>query len=153
MKSKILKHEGQIDVLSEDIDRLFHGMVLTGHRIPIHYARAWRPPTDVYETDACVVVKVEIAGMHEDGFLISLDDRLLTISGVREDPAAKLAYQQFEIAYGPFRTEVYLPGSVEESGIEATYEGGFLKVVLPKARARKVPVLASARKAGKVTIP
>jgi HSP20 family protein len=104
--------------------------------------KIWQPPTDVYETDRCGVVKVEIAGMAEDDFDISLDGRRLTIRGLRHDPAAKLAYQQMEILYGEFETTVHLPWNIEEDKIEATYKDGFLSVVLPKARPRQVPVIS-----------
>jgi HSP20 family protein len=42
-----------------------------------------------------------------------------------------------EIQYGDFATEAYLPWDVVEDKIEATYEDGFLKVVLPKAKAQR----------------
>jgi hypothetical protein len=42
-------------------------------RVPSRQHQSWRPPTDVYETDDFVVVKVEIAGVDEQGFSISLD--------------------------------------------------------------------------------
>lgn len=103
--------------------------------------KIWRPPTDVYETDDSVVVKVEVAGMKSDDFCISLDAKSLVISGVRHDPAAKLGYQQMEILYGHFETEVYLPRAVDTEGIEATYTDGFLSVRLPKAKPRRVPVV------------
>jgi HSP20 family molecular chaperone IbpA len=45
-----------------------------------------------------------------------------------------------EISYGDFKTEVYLPWAIEEEEIEATYKDGFLKVILPKARAQKVHI-------------
>ena len=51
--------------------------------------KTWYPPTDVYETDDCVIVKVEIAGMAEEDFSIALEGNKLTISGIRRDPAAK----------------------------------------------------------------
>jgi len=100
----------------------------------------WRPPTDVYETDDRAVVIVEIAGLTENDFEISLVDRTLTISGERRDPAEKLAYQQMEIRYGKFRTQVYLPWALDSTGIEASYERGFLKLTLRKAQARRVPI-------------
>lgn len=103
--------------------------------------KIWRPPTDVYETDDCVVVKVEVAGMEAGDFSISLDAKRLVISGVRHDPAAKLGYQQMEIQYGHFETEVHLPRAIDTEGIEATYQEGFLSVRLPKARPRHVPVV------------
>lgn len=104
--------------------------------------KTWRPPTDVYETDDCVVVKVEIAGMTEDDFAVSLDGRRLVISGVRRDPADKLGYQQMEILYGHFETDVHLSRAVEEDKIEATYRNGFLGIRLPKAKPRQVPVVS-----------
>lgn len=103
--------------------------------------KTWRPPTDVYETDDCVVVKVEIAGMAEENFDVSLDGRRLVIRGVRRDPAAKLGYQQMEILYGHFETDVHLSRAVEEDKIEATYRSGFLSVRLPKAKPHQVPVV------------
>jgi HSP20 family protein len=105
--------------------------------------KIWRPPTDVYETDDFVVVKVEIAGMEEDHFSISLDAKRLLISGVRHDPAAKLGYQQMEILYGHFEAEVYLPRAIDTDGIEATYQNGFLSVRLPKAKPHHVPVVGA----------
>jgi len=46
-----------------------------------------------------------------------------------------------EIRYGDFRTEVYIPWAIIEDEIEATYEDGFLKVILPKAKAQKVRII------------
>ena len=105
-----------------------------------HHEAVWRPPTDVYETGDNAVVIVEIAGLREHEFDIALSGRTLVISGERSDPAEKLTYQQMEIRYGKFRTQVYLPWALDSGHIEATYEAGFLKVVLPKARALRIPV-------------
>ena len=105
--------------------------------------KIWRPPTDVYETDESVVVKVEIAGMAEGDFAVSLEGKRLIISGVRRDPAAKLAYQQMEVLYGLFETTVHLTRAIQEDKIEATYQNGFLSVRLPKAKPRQVPVVSA----------
>ena len=107
----------------------------------VRQSQVWSPPSDVYETDSAIVVKVEIAGLKPEDFTISLNHRVLAVRGVRRDPASKLAYQRMEINYGVFQTEVYLPWPINESAeIEATYEQGFLTVLLPKAPARRVPV-------------
>jgi len=104
----------------------------------------WRPPTDVYETDESAVVIVEIAGLAEGDYEISLLGRLLVISGERRDPAAKLAYQQMEIRYGRFRTQVHLPWALDAGEQTAVYEDGLLKVTLRKARTRRVPIVTPA---------
>ena len=97
-------------------------------------SRAWHPPTDVYETDTHIMVKVEVAGLTEDDFAVRLQGRSLEIAGRRHDPASKLACQQMEISYGAFHSDVYLPCDVDESAVRAKYENGFLFVMLPKAR-------------------
>lgn len=135
-----------IERIEAEMDRLFDEVMPSGRWLPLRRPRTWCPPTDVYETDDRVVVKVEIAGMEEGEFTISLSDRNLTITGVRHDPLAEaqgtaLSYQQMEIRYGEFKTDVYLPWAIVENEIEAIYEDGFLKVVLPKATAQKVPVV------------
>ncbi|MEE8163255.1 MAG: Hsp20/alpha crystallin family protein [Anaerolineae bacterium] len=142
-KSSLLDH---IEGMEAEMDRLFDEVIPSRRWLPLRRTRTWRPPTDVYETDTCAVVNVEIAGMEEGDFTISLSNRNLTITGVRHDPLAEaqgltLSYQQIEIRYGDFETEVYLPWAIVEEEIEATYEDGFLRVVLPKAKAQKVPVV------------
>ena len=145
MKRKNVLWDG-IEQMEAETDRLFDEVIPPRRWLPLRYVRSWRPPTDVYETDDSVVVQVEIAGMEEGDFTISLSDRNLTITGVRHDPlsesqALTLSYQQMEIRYGEFETEAYLPWAVVEEEIEATYEDGFLRVVLPKAKAQKLPVV------------
>jgi len=98
----------------------------------VRQRRVWRPPTDVYETDENIVVKVELAGMAVEDFDISFADRRLTIAGVRPDPEGKRIYQNMEIRYGPFRTEVIVGWALDQAAIAARYEGGFLYVMLPK---------------------
>ncbi|MBC7251125.1 MAG: Hsp20/alpha crystallin family protein [Anaerolineae bacterium] len=131
----------EIGRMQRRMDRLFEDMIPTTRWMAIRQRKTWRPPTDVYETDDYIVVKVEIAGMAESDFTISLSDNLLTITGTRVDPVSKLAYQQLEIPYGDFRTDVYLPWAIDDDEVEATYQDGFLKVILPKAKPHKIHVV------------
>ncbi|MBM4431754.1 MAG: Hsp20/alpha crystallin family protein [Chloroflexi bacterium] len=109
--------------------------------------RVWHPPTDVYETDSHVMIKIEVAGVDVDDLVVRLHGRVLDVHGCREDPAAKLSYQQMEISYGEFRSEVYLPCPVDETAATASYDKGFLHIRLPKAQQeRKVPVIVVLRR-------
>ena len=101
---------------------------------------AWRPPTDMYETDDAIVIRVEIAGMREQDFNIALEDRTLTIRGVRSDPSERRAFYQMEIPFGEFSTEVDLPAPTVNEGVEAVYREGFLQITLPKARPHHIQV-------------
>jgi HSP20 family protein len=124
-----------------ELDRLRRDSLTPGRWVVWQHSQTWRPPTDVYETDEAVVVRVEIAGMREADFTVTLRDQLLIVTGTRIDPSPKVAYHQLEVRYGDFRTEVYLHWSVEAAAITAVYEDGFLVVMLPKARQRRVPVV------------
>lgn len=101
---------------------------------------AWRPPTDVYEIDGAIIVRVEVAGMREADFSISLIDRTLTIRGIRQDTAERRAYHQMEIAIGEFATEVELAYPIVIEKVEATYRDGFLRIMLPITQPKHVKV-------------
>lgn len=141
MKQQRKRLYSDLERMQARMDRIFGEMIVSGRWVgPCEY-QTWHPPTDVYETDAHYVVRVEVAGMGKSDFTISIADRTLIITGVRQDLSDKLAYHQIEIHYGEFRSEVILPGPVDEGDIEAVYSDGFLKVVLPKRPIRKVPVV------------
>ncbi len=113
--------------------------VRAAHIYTVYHAHAerpsWRPPTDVYETETDIVVQIEMAGMRDGHFHLSLQDRLLIIYGLRtENARARRAYHQMEIHSGDFRTEVELSAPVDSGSIIAEYDDGFLQIVLPKLR-------------------
>ncbi|MCU0484907.1 MAG: Hsp20/alpha crystallin family protein [Anaerolineales bacterium] len=104
----------------------------------LHRPRLWRPPTDVFETEDVLIVRVEIAGMRDADFTISLEDRRLLISGNRPDLSERRAYHQMEIPFGEFSTEVELSTPVVPEKVDAVYRDGFLKITLPKAKPRQI---------------
>lgn len=121
-----------------------YGDSYPGVRWALQNETVWRPPTDVYETGDQAVIIVEIGGLTDGDYEVSLMGRLLVVSGERRDPVEKLAYQQMEIRYGRFRTQVHLPWAIDDDGVAASYRDGFLKVTLRKAQARRVPVRVGA---------
>jgi len=103
-------------------------------------AGVWSPPTDVYETEENYVVRVEIAGMREEDFEITMENKFLMISGSRPDIPERRAYQQMEIRFGKFETAVGIPGPVDLESSRADYSEGFLTVTLPKAKPNQIEV-------------
>jgi HSP20 family protein len=102
-------------------------------------SNTWSPPTDQYETEEAYVIRVEIAGMREDDFEVSLENNTLFISGSRLDNISeRRAYQQMEIWFGKFASAIKLPGPVNIEQARAEYKDGFLVVVLPKINENKV---------------
>lgn len=101
---------------------------------------AWSPPTDVYETEASFVVRLEVAGMRESDFNIEVNENTLVISGTRFDARERRAYRQMEIRYGEFSAGVALPPGLDLQHAEADYEDGFLVVIFPKLKPTGIPI-------------
>ncbi len=105
-------------------------------------SHVWQPPTDVYDTDNEIIVRVEIAGMNDTDFAIHLDQNVLVISGLRPDTTKRKAFQQMEIRFGEFVSQVELPVPIDTGKVEARYSNGFLYISLPKAQPRHINIIA-----------
>jgi len=106
----------------------------------VEHVHLWQPPTDLFETESAFIVRVEVAGMSQADFTVTLEEHTLRVGGIRPDPDRRSAYHQMEIHYGEFRSDVALPGDVDAQGIEAAYDDGFLTVTLPRVKPRRILV-------------
>jgi HSP20 family protein len=104
------------------------------------HSNLWIPPTDVYETEENLVARVEVAGMQEDDFEVSVEDQVLMIRGYRPDVNERRAYHQMEIRFGKFEIAITLPMAVDLDKATAAYKDGFLNVVFPKKRPTQIEV-------------
>jgi HSP20 family protein len=104
-----------------------------GWQVSIH-SYAWNPPTDVYETEASFIVRLELAGMRQSDFSIDVEDNFLIISGVRSESPERRTYHQMEIRFGEFSTAIEIPAGADVSKAQADYEDGFLNIVIPKVK-------------------
>ena len=100
----------------------------------------WSPPTDAYETEEAYIVRMEVAGMREEDFEVTLENDTLLISGSRSDLPERRAYHQMEIRFGKFAAAVGLPGAVRVEEALAEYKDGFLTITLPKAKPNQIKV-------------
>ena len=103
------------------------------------YEGIWRPSIDVFETEESILVIVDLAGVSRDEITIEQEEEVLRIAGRRRDPedlhkADLKRCHQMEIDYGPFERRLRITGPVDYEKIEARYEKGFLKILLPKKK-------------------
>jgi HSP20 family molecular chaperone IbpA len=93
------------------------------------------PTADIYETNDALVLTLEMPGIGPDGVNISLDKRLLTISG-RGTPKTpeNQALAQTEYRVGDYERSFALSQEIDSAGIEATMKDGVVRLVLPKAK-------------------
>jgi HSP20 family protein len=123
-------------------------MVVAGDRLPradywptsrwrVLAEARWRPETDVFETPGGVIVTIELAGVDPDRLEILLFDDALVVEGDRRLPPedARGAYRAVEIRQGPFRVEVPLRAPADTERVDARYDQGLLRIVLPLAAA------------------
>jgi HSP20 family protein len=94
----------------------------------------WMPPTDVYETEESLIIKVEVAGMRDDDFEIAVQENTLLISGTRPDQNERRAYHQMEIMFGKFEIAIQLPTQIDIDKAYAEYKDGFLTITFPRIR-------------------
>lgn len=83
-----------------------------------------------------VDVAMEIPGMDADDFDIQIVDDVLVVRGEkkveRESKHGEL--HVMERAYGRFERALPLPAAVDESGAEASYKRGVLRIRVPRSR-------------------
>lgn len=97
-------------------------------------SESWRPSVDVYETEAAVVVELELAGVRQEDLRVNVDADRLAIRGTRA-PARDAGVQrlhQVEIATGPFERLLRIAIPFEREHVSARLVDGLLRVVLPK---------------------
>ncbi|MEK6222567.1 MAG: Hsp20/alpha crystallin family protein [Chloroflexota bacterium] len=94
----------------------------------------WHPPTDVFDIPKATIVRIEIAGMKDSEFTISLEGNELSVRGIRPDSDELGSYFQMEIHSGEFLSVVHLPEQVNYKEIVADYSDGFIQIVLPKSK-------------------
>ena len=104
------------------------------------HSSVWTPPTDVYETETGLHVKVEVAGMREEDFEVVVEEQVLVIRGQRPDQNERRAYHQMEIRFGKFEIAIGLPSGVNIDEATAEYNQGFLTINFPKLQAKQIEV-------------
>jgi len=97
-----------------------------------------KPAMDVKETDKEVIAEVEIPGFDPEKVDVSVEDGVLRVKGSMDEKKEEKdkGYWRKEIRKGSFERMVSLPVAVKEDAVEATYEKGVLKIVMPKAKTK-----------------
>ncbi len=127
---KTLDAEKQQVALSE-------GTELTRDRI------TFLPRSDIYETNDALVLLMDIPGAREEDIDITLEKNILTVNALvdpKEPENYALALQEYEV--GDYQRSFRLSNEIDQDRIEASYQHGVLRLVLPKAEAAKAKKIA-----------
>ena len=98
--------------------------------------------TDVRETENTYEVDIDLPGFKKDEIRLDLKDGYLTVSAAKgldrehQDKQGKYIRQE---RYAGTCSRSFYVGDVESSDVSAKYEGGILKISLPKQVKRELP--------------
>jgi HSP20 family protein len=93
------------------------------------------PETNIHETPDAYHLELNVPGRSREDFKIQVDQGLINISyEKKEDAPASDDYKTLrrEFSYRSFKRSFTLDNTVDPNGIQAKYENGLLKLLLPK---------------------
>lgn len=105
--------------------------------IPSIHNNTFTPLSDVIENDDKFEVELMLPAFNKEDFKLEVKDDTLTIEGERKvDEDVK--YSAKQSYFGSFKKSYTLPDSVDKDNINASYENGVLKVIVPKVEDKVV---------------
>ncbi|MBM3227296.1 Hsp20/alpha crystallin family protein [Candidatus Peribacteria bacterium] len=96
---------------------------------------------DIYEIDDYIIIRAPIAGVRLSDLDIEVDDRTLTIRGMRRqgEELPEDRYYLQECFWGEFKRTVTLPMAVDPRKVKATFSKDcILKILIPKEEKIKI---------------
>jgi HSP20 family protein len=125
--------------LHNRINDLFDESVGRARTLPSATAGVWLPPVDILESKDAYLIRAELPGMKKEDFNLEVNDGTLTLSGERKADTLSDAveYHRAERVSGKFSRSFYLPQTVKQEGIKASYRDGILEIHVPKAEEAK----------------
>jgi HSP20 family protein len=107
-------------------------------------ASTWYPPVDILESADAYLIRAELPGMKKEDINLEFRDGAVVLSGERKfnEPAAGVEYHRSERLAGKFLRSFYLPLTVKQEDVKATYRDGVLEIHIPKADEAKPKQIA-----------
>ncbi len=92
------------------------------------------PRVNITEDKTSYNLSVAAPGLHKKDFKIDVDGNLLTVSAHKEEEKEEKddSFTRREYNYSSFSRSFTMPEEVDLDKINATYDGGVLKLALPK---------------------
>jgi len=113
--------------LSQFVDEFFQGF-------PAKEESFGFPPVNIHETADAYHLELSAPGRSKEDFKLSLDNGQLTIGFEKKDETRTEEYKTIrkEFSFRTFKRSFNLDDRIDTTGIQAKYENGVLKLLLPK---------------------
>jgi len=91
---------------------------------------SWTPISDVYESDASLVLAIELPGLERKDIDVRIDGDELVVEGQRriEHGGRGEHHHRVEREFGSFSRRFRLPSTADRDSVEASYSEGLLTV-------------------------
>ena len=92
------------------------------------------PPVNIIETESDYQLELSVPGRNKEDFQVGVEKGLLTISYEKKEEAKVEGQKSIrkEFTYSGFKRSFSLDDKIDAENIQAKYENGLLKFVLPK---------------------
>jgi HSP20 family protein len=105
------------------------------------------PRMDIHESENALEVTAELPGVSQNDVDLRIEGDVLTIRGEKRNERQDKQAHVVERSYGSFQRSVQLPFAPDPAQVEADFEHGVLRVVLPKKgqqeKAQKIQIRGS----------
>jgi HSP20 family protein len=124
--------------LPREVERLFDEIIHRPWGV-CREVRGWNPSVDLYETDAAFILEADLPGVKAEDVKVEVENSDLVLQGVRslETTETHGQFHTMERSSGHFLRRMKLPQSVDKDTIQAEFHEGVLRVIIPKAKARR----------------
>jgi len=92
------------------------------------------PPVNINETTDAYHLELNAPGRNKEDFKLTVDKGLLTISYEKKEETKTEDYKTVrkEFSYKSFKRSFNIDDKIDAEGVQAKYENGVLKLLLPK---------------------
>ena len=124
----------EIASLQQGINRLFEDVFSQSGDYDSETMGGWRPPVDIIDTEAAIIIYAEIPGVDKSVVDIEVKENVLSISGERtvDNAVGNGSYMRSERVFGKFARSFALPAMIPTEKITASFKDGVLKITIPK---------------------
>ena len=128
---------GAFEELSSDMERIFDSLLgrTVGTMLRTKNAEQYAPTLDITESAESFEVHVDLPGVRPEDVKLEMHEGKLVVSGSRSTNSDQKdkAFHRMERVSGSFSRMISLPTEVDVEKIDASYEHGVLRIVIPKA--------------------
>jgi HSP20 family protein len=114
------------------VDQLFSEFPALGQNLGLDYVSF--PPVNIHETADAYHLELNVPGRAKEDFKITSENGLLTISYEKKQESKSEEFKTIrrEFSYRSFKRSFNIDNGIDAEKIQAKYENGLLKLLLPK---------------------